>query len=198
MKTTKFSFTYNGTSCHGEGDFFTEEDLPILNNYYFQWKDINEINLTYNVRRANIPELLTEGICSALWGWARTNAKQIKGLSSSSCDLIDTKAGKTIQVKACSSLRENDKVGPSSFGPDGKVSSLNSYLFPAYEQDKCNGYEVVIEREVAGIDGTYGTNVSGIFFFTPEGNYFEYNGPYIYSDTPMEINDPVIHYKGEN
>ena len=71
MKTTKFSFTYNGTSCHGEGDFFTEEDLPILNNYYFQWKDINKINLTYNVRRANIPELLTEGICSALWGWAR-------------------------------------------------------------------------------------------------------------------------------
>ena len=84
------------------------------------------------------------------------------------------------------------------FVVDGKVSSLNSYLFPAYEQNKCNGYEVVIEREVAGIDGTYGTNVSGIFFFTPEGNYFEYNGPYIYSDTPMEINDPVIHYKGEN
>lgn len=52
MKTTKFSFAYNGTSCYGEGDFFTEEDLPILNNYYFQWKDINEINLTYNVRRA--------------------------------------------------------------------------------------------------------------------------------------------------
>ena len=124
MKTTKFSFAYNGTSCHGEGDFFTEEDLPILNNYYFQWKDINEINLTYNVRRANIPELLTEGICSALWGWARTNAKQIKGLSSSSCDLIDIKAGKTIQVKACSSLREDDKVGPSSFGPDSHWDCL--------------------------------------------------------------------------
>lgn len=83
------------------------------------------------------------------------------------------------------------------FVVDGKVSSLNSYLFPAYEQNKCNGYEVVIEREVAGIDGTYGTNVSGIFFFTVEGSYVEWNGNYIYSDTPMEISDPVIHYEGE-
>ena len=56
MKTTKFSFTYTGTSCHGFG-------------------------------------------------------AQIKGLSSSSCDLIDIKAGKTIQVKACSSLHEDDKAG---------------------------------------------------------------------------------------
>lgn len=54
----------------------------------------------------------------------RTNAKQIKGLSSSSCDLIDIKTGKTIQVKACSSLDKNDKVGPSSFGPDSKWDCL--------------------------------------------------------------------------
>lgn len=83
------------------------------------------------------------------------------------------------------------------FVVDGKVSSLNSYLFPAYEQNKYNGYDIVIEREVAGIDGTYGTNVSGIFFFDVNSNYIEWNGKYIYSDTPMEISDPVIHYEGE-
>lgn len=83
------------------------------------------------------------------------------------------------------------------FVVDGKVSSLNSYLFPAYEQDKMYGYSLVVEREVAGIDGTYGENVNGIFFFTVEGSYVEWNGNYIYSDTPMEISDPVIHYEGE-
>lgn len=83
------------------------------------------------------------------------------------------------------------------FVVDGKVSSLNSYLFPAYEQDKMYGYSLVVEREVAGIDGAYGTNVSGIFFFSVEGSYVEWNGKYIYSDTPTEISDPVIHYEGE-
>lgn len=83
------------------------------------------------------------------------------------------------------------------FVVDGKVSSLNSYLFPAYEQNKYNGSDAVIEREVAGIDGTYGTNVSGIFFFDVQGSYIEWNGKYIYSDTPMEISNPVIHYEGE-
>lgn len=82
------------------------------------------------------------------------------------------------------------------FVVDGKVSSLNSYLFPAYEQNTVYG-DLVIEREVAGIDGTYGENVKGIFFFDVEGNYWEWSGNYLYSDVPMEINDPIIKYKGE-
>ena len=82
------------------------------------------------------------------------------------------------------------------FVVDGKVSSLNSYLFPAYEQNSIYG-DLVIEREVAGIDGTYGENVKGIFFFDVEGNYWEWSGNYLYSDVPMEINDPIVKYKGE-
>lgn len=79
---------------------------------------------------------------------------------------------------------------------DGKVSSLNSYLFPAYEQDYV-GNGAVIEEEKAGIDGTYGTNTTGIFFFTVDNTYVEWNGKFLYSDIPMEISDPVIHYEGE-
>ena len=82
------------------------------------------------------------------------------------------------------------------FVVDGKVSSLNSYLFPAYEQNTVYG-DLVVEREVAGIDGTYGENVKGIFFFDVEGNYWEWSGNYLYSDVPMEINDPIVKYKGE-
>ena len=82
------------------------------------------------------------------------------------------------------------------FVVDGKVSSLNSYLFPAYEQNRPIGYDVVIEREVAGIDGTYGENVSGIFFFDVNSNYIEWNGKYLYTDIPVDVDDPVLKYEG--
>lgn len=80
------------------------------------------------------------------------------------------------------------------FVVDGKVSSLNSYLFPAYEQ-KYSGNGTVIEREVAGIDGTYGENVGGIFFFTTDGDYVEWNGKFLYTDIPVEVDAPVLKYE---
>lgn len=82
------------------------------------------------------------------------------------------------------------------FVVDGKVSSLNSYLFPAYEQRKWKDYSLIYEREVAGIDGTYGENVSGIFFFDVNSNYIEWNGKYLYTDIPVDVDDPVLKYKG--
>lgn len=80
----------------------------------------------------------------------------------------------------------NTVVG--SFVVDGKVSSLNSYLTPDseyYERGGTNNW-------VADIDGTYGTNDNGIFFFTPDGKYIEWTGTYLYSDIPFEVDDPVI------
>lgn len=82
------------------------------------------------------------------------------------------------------------------FVVDGKVSSLNSYLFPAYEQRKWKDYSLIYEREVAGIDGTYGENVSGIFFFDVNSNYIEWNGKYLYTDIPVDVDDPVLKYEG--
>ena len=46
--------------------------------------------------------------------------------------------------------------------------------------------------------GTYGENVKGIFFFDVNSNYIEWNGNYLYSDVPMEIDDPIIRYVGEH
>lgn len=80
---------------------------------------------------------------------------------------------------------------------DGKVSSLNSYLTPDsewYEQeywsdgDSYNG----ANDWLADVDGSYGENDNGIFFFTPDGKYVEWTGTYLYSDIPFEISDPVI------
>ncbi len=86
---------------------------------------------------------------------------------------------------------------------DGKVSSLGSYLFPSYEstdndgrhvgeQTRDNDEDAVYQNEVPGIDGAYGSNVTGIFFFTPDGKYVEWTGQFLYSDIPFETEAPVL------
>ena len=46
--------------------------------------------------------------------------------------------------------------------------------------------------ETADVDGSYGENDSGIFFFTPDGKYIEWTGTYLYSDIPFEVSGTVI------
>lgn len=84
-----------------------------------------------------------------------------------------------------------------SFVVDGKVSSLNSYLTPDSEY-----YEFVTGSTgrysndwLADVDGSYGENDNGIFFFTPDGKYIEWTGEYLYSDIPFTVNDPVVTVK---
>lgn len=78
----------------------------------------------------------------------------------------------------------------ANFVVDGKVSSLNSFLTPDSEY-----YEKATTGNndwLADVDGSYGMNDSGIFFFTPDGKYIEWVGTYLYSDIPFEVDDPVI------
>lgn len=86
-----------------------------------------------------------------------------------------------------------------SFIVDGKVSSLNSFLTPDSEY-----YELVYGGTytknndwLADVDGSYGENDSGIFFFTPDGKYIEWTGTYLYSDIPFEVGTPIVTVKGE-
>lgn len=78
---------------------------------------------------------------------------------------------------------------------DGKVSSLNSYLSADSDYYEINGGpSTVIHKNqwLADVDGSYGTNVDGIFWFTTDGHYHEWNGEYLYSDVPFEIETPVL------
>lgn len=95
-----------------------------------------------------------------------------------------------------------------SFIVDGKVSSLNSFLTPDseyYEKDTdCSsgeGSTRAVERYsnkwLADVDGSYGENDNGIFFFTPDGKYIEWTGIYLYSDIPFVVDNPIITVKGE-
>ena len=81
------------------------------------------------------------------------------------------------------------------FVVDGKVSSLNSFLTPSVEEKKVYGCELTITQELADVDGSYGENDNGIFFFTPDGKYVEWSGDYLYSDIPFTVDTPVVQYE---
>lgn len=85
------------------------------------------------------------------------------------------------------------------FVVDGKVSSLNSFLTPDseyYEENASHGH--VVNAWLADVDGSYGENDSGIFFFTPDGKYIEWSGDYLYSDIPFEVDSPILNVTGGN
>lgn len=81
-----------------------------------------------------------------------------------------------------------------SFVVDGKVSSLNSYLTPDSEYCEIvyGGNYTDYNEWLADVDGSYGENDNGIFFFTTDGKYIEWTGTYLYSDIPFIVEDPVL------
>lgn len=81
-----------------------------------------------------------------------------------------------------------------NFVVDGKVSSLNSFLTPdsEYYEYAYGGSGGRENKWLADVDGSYGENDAGIFFFTPDGKYIEWTGTYLYSDIPFVVDDPVV------
>ena len=76
---------------------------------------------------------------------------------------------------------------------EGMVISLNTYLTPDSEYyERYVGSRLSNNKWLADIDGTYGINDNGIFFFSPDGVYYEWNGPYLYTDMPIMIDDPIV------
>ena len=91
----------------------------------------------------------------------------------------------------------NTVVG--NFVVDGKVSSLNSFLTPDSEYYEADTASYVDNNEwLADVDGSYGSNDNGIFFFTPDGKYLEWSGEYLYSDIPFEVESPILNIAGGN
>lgn len=81
------------------------------------------------------------------------------------------------------------------FVVDGKVSSLNSFLTANMVQEGRNG-PYALETELPDIDGSYGENVDGIFFFTTDGKYIEWTGDFLYSDIPFTVEEPILKVEG--
>lgn len=94
----------------------------------------------------------------------------------------------------------------------GKVSSLRSYMAPMENLVNADGEKCSRSDEKGGmagnsdnhscypveapdIDGTYGENVQGIFFFTTDGAYVEWNGEYLMSDQPLKLSTQPELYR---
>ena len=86
------------------------------------------------------------------------------------------------------------------FTVDGKVSSLNSFLTPDSQYYECSGdycptndiFDNSENNWLPDVDGSYGSNDYGIFFFTTDGKYIEWTGIYLYSDIPFKVSNPIV------
>ncbi len=84
----------------------------------------------------------------------------------------------------------------------GKVTSLNSYITPMEEIVKVAegshryeswGYpDEFVVVQAPDLDGTYGENVNGIFWFTPDGVYQEWVGLYLFSSERLTFTDTAV------
>ena len=129
----------NDERMSGYGDFFTEAELKPINEMYFAWKKLGEMFQYYGCRRANLPEVISEGLPSALFGWARTNNLPLIHIENSA-DLVDVVTGSAIQVKGVSVYGEDDG-GPTSFGPNTKFDRL-IVMHVRLDEDKAYFYEM--------------------------------------------------------
>lgn len=95
-------------------------------------------------------------------------------------------------------LMSNDGKVISYFVAEGKVSSVNSKLtndrqvvrIPGCEEHN-SGNDCWKIVESPQMDGSYGENGAAIFFFTNDGRYVEWNGKYVASEKPLNIQTAV-------
>lgn len=60
-----------------------------------------------------------------------------------------------------------------------------------------SGSDFTKENEwLPDVDGSYGENDNGIFFFTVDGKYIEWTGEYLYSDIPFDVTNPIVNVTG--
>jgi len=84
----------------------------------------------------------------------------------------------------------------SYFTAQGKVSSVNSkltqpqQLVPCQRDGTYGGNEECVVASPQ-LDGSYGTNGNGVFFYTTDGSYVEWNGEYVVSERPLSIQTPL-------
>lgn len=70
---------------------------------------------------------------------------------------------------------------------DGVLTSMRSYLTP-----DSDAYSSSYSLWIADVDGTYGENSDGIFYFDKNGEYHEWTGLYYYSEHYYKVDDPLF------
>jgi len=132
-------------------------------------------DINYSLERFNL-------IRRAYW----VNGQREKALSLP-CPISNPPLGYIIKYTQSGAILGMDVV-------EGKLSDLNSYLTPESEFYEITTGSTGLYRNkwLADVDGSYGANSEGVFYFTPDGIYHEYKGYYEYTDQPVKINTPSI------
>lgn len=87
-------------------------------------------------------------------------------------------------------LINNDGSIEAFYSIQGKVSALDSSLTPPNGCREAQSYDyncAVVDLPQA--DGSFGTNGAGIFFYTANGTYVEWNGRYMLTDRPVQLTE---------
>ena len=141
------------------------------------------------------------------WEQRFTEENQRKLVKASPPPKLDTSLERDNLIKRYEFLNDENKifyVYLVSYGKvmayytaQGKISSVNSRL--TQEEQVIDVDRLDIDSHQANdavivgspqLDGSYGTNGDGIFFFTTEGAYVEWNGEYMVSDFPLRLSTP--------
>lgn len=73
----------------------------------------------------------------------------------------------------------------------GKVTSSEKRLEPITQHTEWQGNS----PELIQADGTYGSSDLYVFWFDYSGNYFQWNGKYVLTTKPLNINTPTINFQ---
>lgn len=184
------SLSLTGCSIHEPTGTEIDIKQTVNNANKLQINQPTPSDIDYSLERYNL-------IRRAYW----VNGQREKAMSLP-CEIADIPLGYVVLFTESGGV-----VG--RFCVHGKVSSLNSFLTPDSEYysgeathvsavRRDGGYSnsnyYTVNKWLADVDGSYGENDSGIFFFTPDGKYIEWSGCYLYSDIPFEVENPVVSY----
>ena len=130
-----------GKSISANLQFYDENDLPDLRDYYWQWVNLSNSLQKFGGRRINLPEIISEAVFCINFNSARWNGS-VSGINTS-FDCFNPTNNKRIQVKACSV-----KEDLTSFGPKSVWDEI--YFIHFFPNDKYDGcYSVYkIENEL--------------------------------------------------
>lgn len=80
-------------------------------------------------------------------------------------------------------------------GVKGKITSGSKRLTASWQLARVDCGQYLCDKDVPSPsdEGTYGTSGEYIFFWTPSGQYIQWNGKYLYSDKPFRLSvQPVV------
>ena len=112
MKKVWKDYTIKGKKITALVNIFEEGDRKLIRDLYFSWKEVNDNIKKISTRGINLPEAVSENAYCFFFD----NCVRIVKLKDGKCsyDVINTKTGSRIQIKAASVKYDLTSFGPRS------------------------------------------------------------------------------------